>query len=65
MKSVISFCALALVLTGCTVAPEKATKQDISTFAADKILRVTKNQEPVTGPIDLYQAMGPRGLNII
>ncbi len=57
MKNVVQVCSIALVLAGCTVAPEKATKQDISTYSLDKIRRVTLNQEPVTGPIDLYQAM--------
>jgi outer membrane protein TolC len=50
-------CVLSLTVVGCTVAPEKAGFDDVNHFAADKLKRVTSNQEPITRPIDLYEAM--------
>ena len=46
-----------LLITGCTVKTEPLTPQANAAFAQDKLMRVTANQEPVTGSIDLYEAM--------
>ena len=48
---------VSFLAAGCSVSPEPASQDDIAGFAADKLARVTANQEPVTGPIDLYEAM--------
>ena len=45
------------VVGGCALSPEPLTANAVSTFAADKLSRVVANQEPVHGPIDLYEAM--------
>ena len=37
--------------------PERASIEQIGLFATDKLKRVTANQEPISGPIDLYEAM--------
>ena len=45
-------------LTACTTTPQPFTQQELDAFAADKNQRaVAKNQAPVAGSIDLYEAM--------
>jgi outer membrane protein TolC len=58
MKPVLLFAASgAALLTGCTVTPKPLTPSEISTKAESNIVAVDANQEPVGGPIDLYEAM--------
>ncbi|MCV6594927.1 MAG: TolC family protein [Silicimonas sp.] len=46
------------VLAACTVTPEPFSQAELDRFAADKARRaVAADQEPVTGRIDLYEAM--------
>jgi outer membrane protein TolC len=47
----------ALALAGCTVTPQPLTPADREATAANNFAQVDANQEPVTGPIDLYEAM--------
>ena len=49
--------AAVLLLAGCTVSPEPITHAEISVQTAGLLERVTLAQEPVSGPIDLYEAM--------
>lgn len=49
--------ALALLLQGCAVKPIALTDQELTAAAADKLARIDVNQEPVTAPIGLYEAM--------
>jgi len=49
--------AAALLAGGCTVSPEPLQTAQISERANDVLARVDADQEPITGPIDLYQAM--------
>ena len=46
-----------IFISGCSVSPEPASREEIARFAADKLARATAYQEPVRGPIDLYEAM--------
>lgn len=57
MKRYIQTIVVSVGLSACSVAPQPAIFSDIKQFSADKLLRVAANQEPVSGPIDLYQAM--------
>ena len=47
----------ALFLTGCAVQPKPFEAQENQARAADLVERATANQEPVTAPIGLYEAM--------
>ena len=51
--------ALAMAaVAACSVTPTPFTKAEMQSFAADKARRaVAETQEPVTGTIDLYEAM--------
>jgi outer membrane protein TolC len=44
-------------LAGCAVTPLVLGEGEISAKATDQLARVTADQEPVTGAIDLYEAM--------
>ena len=48
---------LALSLGACAVKPAPLTTGAVSSFASDKLARVTRDQEPVTQAITLYEAM--------
>ena len=48
---------LILLLAGCFVKPEVLTPEEIQTRANQDLDIFMKDQEPVTGPIDLYQAV--------
>ena len=50
-----------LLMTGCIVNPVPLTDSERSHVGAERLHAVTAGQEPVTGPIDLYQAIA-RGL---
>ncbi len=53
--------ALASVLSACAITPKPLATAEIDRHAADVRIAATAAQEPVTGPIDLYEAMA-RGL---
>ncbi|TWF59235.1 TolC family protein [Neorhizobium alkalisoli] len=58
MKSLLVWTLPAVLLaTGCTVKTEPFSAEANAKFANEKLLRATANQEPITGSIDLYQAM--------
>lgn len=45
-------------VAGCSVTPQPFSQQELDAFAADKARRaVAESQTPVTGQIDLYEAM--------
>ncbi len=48
---------MALFLVSCVAKPERLDSASLSSFAEDKLRRVTANQEPITKPITLYEAM--------
>lgn len=47
----------ALGVSGCAVVPNPLSESEISNLAEDASARVTAEQEPVSGSIDLYEAM--------
>lgn len=49
--------ASSLALAACAVAPQPLTKTEITTNARSHLRQVTANQQPVNGPISLYEAM--------
>ena len=49
--------ATLVSLTGCAISPTPLHEAEISANAADLLGRVTADQEPVAGAIDLYEAM--------
>jgi outer membrane protein TolC len=49
--------AAAMALAGCAVTPQPLTPSEREATAAENLAQVDANQEPVTGPIDLYEAM--------
>ncbi|MEL6947751.1 MAG: TolC family protein [Pseudomonadota bacterium] len=49
--------AMAALLAGCQVQPVSLSEAQLSTYAQDKLTRVTANQEPISGQITLYEAM--------
>lgn len=54
-RLLMAFASLALL--GCSVQPEAISSADHLAFADDRLSRVVENQEPVSGSIDLYEAM--------
>ncbi len=60
-RSVVAYSAAlafaTLPLGGCAVTPSPLAESDISHLAATSIADVAKDQEPISGPIDLHQAM--------
>ena len=57
MKRILLSAMMALSLTACTVVPKPLTTGSLSSFAKDKLSRVTADQEPVTQAITLHEAM--------
>ncbi len=49
--------SMAALLAGCNVTPEPLTPSDLQTTADRNFQRVDADQEPVSAPIDLYEAM--------
>lgn len=57
LRHSISTLALAALLGGCTLNPKPLTEVEVANLAGDHFARVTADQEPLTGAIDLYEAM--------
>jgi outer membrane protein TolC len=57
MRIPVISAVFVLSLGGCTVIPEPFDKEQLSNHAKDRLTRVTSNQEPISAPIDLYDAM--------
>jgi outer membrane protein TolC len=53
----LSVLAASLTLAGCAVKPEPLTFAQLQTISDKNLSRVTANQEPLAGPVTLYQAM--------
>ena len=47
----------AVLLSGCAINPIALTSEEISIGAQDKLARVTQQQQPIAGAIDLHEAM--------
>lgn len=46
-----------MFLAGCTVSPEGLSIDEVNQFTAVNVDNVVGNQDPVTGPVGLYEAM--------
>ena len=57
VKRILLTTALALTVSACTITPKPLTTGAISSFATDKLSRVTAGQEPVSNAITLHEAM--------
>lgn len=49
--------AVALVVSGCAVSPKELSEADNLAFGSDKLARADMNQQPISGSVDLYEAM--------
>ena len=47
----------AIIISGCAVTPEPFTMNDLKSAKAERLSALTKDQEPVTQAISLYEAM--------
>lgn len=47
----------AVLLSGCAINPTALTSEEIAIGAQDKLARVTQQQQPIAGAIDLHEAM--------
>ncbi len=47
----------AAALAGCTVSPEYLSGEEMVAFTETNLKGVTAGQEPITGPVSLYEAM--------
>jgi outer membrane protein TolC len=47
----------AVLLSGCAISPTALTTDEIAMGAQDKLTRVTQQQQPIAGAIDLQEAM--------
>ncbi|MDI2146168.1 TolC family protein [Pseudomonas sp. ITA] len=56
-RAVAIAAALATTLSSCTIAPKPMTNKELDTRSQENRLAVTASQEPVSGPINLYEAM--------
>lgn len=57
LRVVLPVAVVAAALSGCAVSPKPFTDAEVLSLAKDDYSRVTADQEPVSGPIDLYEAM--------
>ena len=57
MKRILLTSMLALTVTACTVTPKPLTTGSLSSFASDKLSRVTAGQQAITNQVTLYEAM--------
>lgn len=57
LNMLLSVFLLGITLAGCSVSPEPFTDDQRQQQASDWLQRVTVDQEPVSQPIDLYNAM--------
>ncbi len=49
--------AVAVTVAGCSLSPQPLTLYELSNYAYDKRDRVTADQEPLSGPLGLFEAM--------
>ena len=57
MRQAIIITFACLAVTGCSVNPKPLSRSELALSADDYRLRVTANQEPLNGPVGLYEAM--------
>ncbi|MEO1206349.1 MAG: TolC family protein [Pseudomonadota bacterium] len=57
MRFPIGFSIVCVVLTGCAVSPNPLDDGQLLSYTEDKRARVVNDQEPLRGPVGLYEAM--------
>lgn len=57
IRRITSAAFAAALLSGCAVTPRPLTYAELDTRADDVRVAVTAGQEPLSGPVDLYEAM--------
>lgn len=56
-KSITALSLLAFLVAGCSVAPQPLTQAEVQSFVNERLAQVAANNEPITGKIDLYEAL--------
>ncbi len=56
-KKRILAATVAVALSGCAVSPEALTGDDMLSFAETNLAQLAADQEAITGPVSLYEAM--------
>ncbi len=57
LSKVTAAVSCVLLMAGCTITPKVLTDAEIRSRVDQDMRELTENQEPVRGPIDLYEAM--------
>lgn len=57
LKPLASAGAAALLLAGCAVTPQKLTDAEVTSFSERNLRELAAGQEPLSGPVSLYEAM--------
>ena len=57
IASVVSAAAVLAVLGGCAVVPKPMLETEAMSLADTSLARVAADQEPISGTVDLYEAM--------
>ena len=57
LRAICLVAATGVVATGCSVAPSPMGELEVEARARDYSSRLTQDQEPISGAIDLYEAM--------
>ena len=57
LKPKLIIVLVAATLAGCTVIPQKATKEEVANRVKEDVSKMYVNQEPITAPITLETAV--------
>ena len=53
----VAAAALAVLLAGCAIQPQALTSDEMVSFSEANLSALAADQEPITGPVTLYEAM--------
>ena len=56
-KKIAAAAGVAIVLSGCAVSPKALTQDEMISFADTNLAALAADQEPISGPVSLYEAM--------
>lgn len=56
-RTALGAAIVMLAMTACSVTPQHLTEAELETRVSRDLSVLTRGQEPVTGPVDLYEAM--------
>ena len=57
MKKVAFLLITGIILSGCTVTPSPISMEELQSKSRARLAQVSANQEPINGPVSLYDAM--------